>query len=321
MKRFLAILTAGVAALGIASLTACNEGGTEAGGDKTVTLDDGSVYVGQVTDGVPNGYGTLTDAIGSEWKGNFVDGKLQGYGTYYGYDLVEYEGMFKDGLFDGLGHRIDSNGNDWKGAFVAGKAEGFGRIEWSTGCYYEGGWHNGNMHGIGWMTWPVGDAYFGEWTNGNPEGFGCKLFYDAAVASCKKGDYTTYNKYVGEMVNGFPEGKGIMYFQGSGGIYYGGWDKGDRDDDNAVYYFEPGINEVKFEGAFSKAKNAGWIWGEGTMWYSDGRVVTGVWEGTKCVEVISESTYDPSGAQTEAQAALDYVNQSENLNVLLSKLA
>ena len=39
------------------------------------------------------------------------------------------------------------------------------------------------------------------------------------------------------------------------------------------------------------------------MWYSDGRVVTGVWENTECVQVYGEGTTDPSVPEGEAEAA------------------
>lgn len=285
--------------------------------EQKIELEDGSTYVGEVVDGVPNGQGTLTDMVGSEWTGTFVNGKLNGYGKYVGYDFTEYEGMFKDGLFDGVGHMVDVNGNDFKGTFTAGKADGVIRIEWTTGCYYEGGAKNGLMDGMGWMTWPVGDAYFGEWVNGNPNGFGCKVYYDSSIASCVKGDYTTYNKYVGEITNNMPDGYGIMYFQGSGGIYIGNWDDGTRDDQNGIYYFEPGIEFVKFEGAFSKSMNGGWIWGEGTMWYSDGRVVTGTWESTTCVQEKSTGTAETSLIINEAEAAAQSVLNNESINTLM----
>lgn len=316
-KKITAIAAAALAAL-IVPMAAC---GDNQNADQTITLEDGSIYVGKVVDGVPNGEGVLTDFIGNEWKGKFVDGKLEGFGNYVGVDLVEYEGMFENGQFNGLGHMVDTAGNDFKGTFADGKLEGFGRIEWTTGCYYEGGWHDGAMDGMGWMTWPVGDAYFGEWEKGNPNGFGCKLFYDAAVANCVKGDYTTYNKYVGEIVNNFPHGTGIMYFCGSGGIFIGDWVEGIRDDENGIYYFEPRIEFVKFEGHFSKAQNAGWIWGEGTMWYADGRVVTGVWEGTECVEVISESTADASLVISEAADAAKSVEDNELVTSLMDKVS
>ena len=287
---------------------------------QTLQLDGGYTYVGEVENGQPNGQGTLTDELGSEWKGTFVGGKLNGYGTYIGYDLVEYEGTFKDGKFDGMGVENYANGDVYMGEFKEGIPEGVGRMEFTTGCFYEGGWKNGNMEGLGWMTWPVGDAYFGEWEGGVPKGFGCKIFFDPSIASCRKGDYTTYNKYVGEMVNNLPNGMGIMFFQASGGIFYGNFENGIRNDNHGVYYFEKGVEFVKFEGSFSAQMNNGWIWGEGTMWYSDGTVVTGTWEGTECVNVTSTTQVNLNSVVQEIDTALQTFNENPILEQTLTFL-
>lgn len=270
-------------------------------GTQTITLEDGSTYVGQATDGVPDGTGTLTDFLGSQWTGTFVEGKISGYGTYTGYDFTEYDGFFENGLFSGMGHMSAANGDEYWGMFENGKKNGVGRMEYTTACVYEGGWVDDFMQGMGWMTWPVGDMYFGQWELGNPQGVGCKLFYDAAFSV--KDDLYTYNMYVGGMKNNLMNGWGIMYFAETGGIYAGDWEDGIRNDEHGVYYFESGIEFVKFEGAFSKDKNSGWIWGEGTMWYADGRVVTGVWENTDCVQIYEEGNTDPSDPAGEAETA------------------
>ncbi len=278
-------------------------GCSEKGGDQTITLEDGSTYVGEVTDGVPNGEGTLTDLMGSTWTGTFVDGKLNGYGTYLGYDLVEYEGFFKDGVFEGYGHWIGSNGDEYNGMFQNGKQNGVGRMDYTTECDYEGGWVDGMMEGYGWMTWPVGDAYFGEWKAGNPNGFGLKLFYDAALGTMEMRNYQTYNKYVGGMKDGLPDGRGIMHFAGPGDLYIGNWTSGARNDENGINYFGENQEWVKFVGTFDKDYSGGWINGEGTMWYSDGRVVTGIWEGTTLIEEFSSEQTDPALIRAEAEAA------------------
>ena len=314
MKKLFSLVL--VVALAFTLFTGCGDKGPKI---ETITLEDGNTFVGIVVDGVPNGEGTLTDIMGSEWKGNFVNGKLEGYGYYLGYDLLEYEGFFVNGLFEGYGHWVGANGDDFKGMFVGGSMNGVGRMEFTTGCFYEGGWVNGHMHGMGWMTWPVGDVYFGEWKEGNPVGWGCKMFYDSAFG--EKGNYATYNKYVGEMVNNLMHGWGIMYFAGSGGVYVGGWEEGVRNDEHAVYYFEPGIDCVKFEGAFSRSKNNGWIWGEGTMWYSDGRVVTGVWEGLECIEEYSSDVTDPEDVENEAEAVRDSFMDNELVKGALEVVA
>ncbi len=283
---------------GMFGLTACGENK-----EQTLKLDDGKEYVGMVENGVPNGQGTLTDMMGSEWKGNFVDGKLEGFGTYCGYDLEEYEGFFKNGVFSGYGHLSRANGDELWGMFENGKSNGVGRCEYTTACVYEGGWVNGYMEGMGWMTWPVGDVYFGEWKSGDPTGFGCKLFYDPALSTCVKGDLSTYNIYVGNMLKNMMNGWGIMRFSEKGAIYSGNWDNGVRDDENGIYFFEENSVFLKYVGAFSKSKNNGWIWGEGTMYYKDGRIVTGIWENTTCVEVISETAGGNTAALTaEAEA-------------------
>lgn len=272
------------------------------GGEETITLEDGSTYVGEVVDGVPNGEGTLTDQMGSVWTGTFVDGKLNGYGTYLGYDLVEYEGFFKDGLFDGYGHWIGSNGDEYDGMFSAGKQNGVGRMDYTTECDYEGSWVNGMMDGFGWMTWPVGDVYFGEWSEGNPNGFGMKLFYDASLS--EKGNYQTYNQYVGFVTDNLMNGWGIMHFAGPGDLYVGNWVSGARDGQGICYFGENNAEGcVKFVGTFDKDYSGGWINGEGTMYYSDGSVVHGIFEGTELKEEISVDQTDPDEVIEEAAEA------------------
>lgn len=297
------LILAMVVAVAVLSCACSNE--------KTITLDDGSTYVGEVENGVPNGHGVLTSELGSTYEGNFVDGKLQGWGTYVGFDYTEYEGQFVDGEFEGLGHIIFSNGDEYWGQFVDGIRSGVGRQQYTTACDYEGGWVDDYMEGMGWMTWPCGDVYFGQWYRGDPSGFGCKVFYDPAFSV--KGEYTTYNIYVGNMEKNLMDGWGIMRFGESGGIYMGNWDAGIRDDTNGIYFFEEGSTCMKFTGSFSATSNSGWIWGEGTMYYADGLAITGLWEGTTLVEEYSRSYFEPESVDAERAAAADQVLENENL--------
>ena len=59
--------------------------------------------------------------------------------------------------------------------------------------------------------------------------------------------------------------------------------------------------------------NSGWIWGEGTMWYSDGTVVTGTWEGTEGVEVKSTNKVDPETVIEESNSRLSAFLSDEYL--------
>ncbi len=308
MKK-LSLIMASVLAVCTAGMCLAGCGGAGGAKEQTLTLDNGNEYVGQVENGLPNGAGTMTDYLGSEWKGTFVDGVLQGYGTYIGFDLTEYEGFFKDGKFEGLGHRVSANGDDYTGQFVDGKANGVGRMEYTSMCVYEGGFKDDRMDGMGWMTWPVNDIYFGQWKNGDPEGFGCKLFYATDVGSVKD-DYKTYNIYVGNMKKNQMDGWGIMKFY-TAGIYMGNWDNGVRDDTNGIYYFEEGLKEVKFIGSFSKSKNNGWIWGEGTMYYNDGTSVTGTWNGTTCTNKTGTGAVSPAALAAERNSVNAQIVSSE----------
>lgn len=283
MKKILAVGISAIMAFGLCAFAGC---GGETQELQTIHYENGSVYEGQVTDGKANGEGILTDADGNVWKGEFVDDLLQGYGTYTGVDFVEYTGEFKDSQFHGLGNIVYANGDEYWGQFENGQKIGVGKMIFAdSGCVYEGDWTEDNMSGMGWMTWPVGDVYWGSWRGGNPQGFGCKVFYDANFSV--RGDYLTYNIYAGRMLNNLMDGWGLMYYAESGGVYVGEWVNGVRDDTNGTYYFENGAEWLKFVGTFSASENNGWIWGEGTMYYADGRVVEGVFHGTDLVEETS----------------------------------
>ena len=96
------------------------------------------------------------------------------------------------------------------------------------------------------------------------------------------------------------------------GFYHFANDNGDRSTaeeearffvDNCINYFGENQEWVKFVGTFDKDYSGGWINGEGTMWYSDGRVVTGIWEGTTLIEEFSSEQTDPALIRAEAEAA------------------
>lgn len=310
MKKQIAMACAAVLLVAACGLTAC--GGAK---DQTLKLEDGSTFVGKVSNGKPNGYGKLTDADGNEWEGNFTDGLLQGYAAYKGFDFVEYTGEFVDGKFHGLGKIVYANGDEYRGTFEEGEKIGVGEMIFSdSGCVYQGGWEKDQMHGFGWMSWTMGDIYWGNWRNGLPQGFGCKVFFDSNFSV--KGDYLTYNMYTGRLSGNMMDGWGMMYSAESGGVYVGNWQNGVRKDDNGTYYFENGAEWLKFVGAFSAEENAGgWIYGEGTMYYADGRAVHGIFHGTDLVEEISVTQ-----GEAEKTDPLSVILADEMLSSGLAKL-
>ena len=63
-----------------------------------VTFQDKSVYIGELENEIPNGYGVWTHPNGEEYKGQWADGKENGSGIYSYPDGGEFSGNFVDGL-------------------------------------------------------------------------------------------------------------------------------------------------------------------------------------------------------------------------------
>ena len=67
-------------------------------GQGTLTLANGTKYVGEWKDGNFNGQGTYTDADGGKYVGEFRDGKPHGQGILYHADgTVDKEGIWENG--------------------------------------------------------------------------------------------------------------------------------------------------------------------------------------------------------------------------------
>ena len=64
---------------------------------KEYTWSDGSKYVGEFKEGLPNGQGTLTSTDGRKYVGKFKDRKKHGQGTETFPDGTKYEWEYKNG--------------------------------------------------------------------------------------------------------------------------------------------------------------------------------------------------------------------------------
>ena len=68
-----------------------------------MTYKDGSEYVGDYRNGLPNGQGTLMYKNDSKYVGKYVgefkDGSRHGQGTYTSAEGITYQGEWKDGEF------------------------------------------------------------------------------------------------------------------------------------------------------------------------------------------------------------------------------
>lgn len=188
----------------------------------------------------------------------------------------------EDDIPQGYGIMYFSTGSVYYGDFVDGLPDGTGRYEWESGCTYIGEMKEGAMHGRGYMSWPGGDYFYGEWKNGTFV-YGTKYFLQSN-ASIDGTIMQNYCIYFGSFDNaGLMSGYGTMHWP-TGDYYVGEWSNNVRHGHGTQYWPAEDYNipELMFVGEFSM-ENGGWILGQGIMYYKDGRIEKGTWNGTNKV--------------------------------------
>ena len=90
----------------------------------TYQFADGSVYVGDMVNGIPTGKGKYTDVNGDIMEGDFIQGMLHGYGRHEKGDGIIYEGEFQKGMAHGKAKVTLPNGAFYEGDFVDGVMHG-----------------------------------------------------------------------------------------------------------------------------------------------------------------------------------------------------
>lgn len=128
---------------------------------ETLTLEDGT-YTGGVTDGKPDGQGTM----------EYTDGRV-------------YEGEWKDGVQNGKGRLTGTDGNYYDGEWKDGHYNGHGVFTWAGGDFIETEWTNGVMNGKGTYTWKSGTVGTGEWVDGEWNGEWTFTYADGTVVKRK----------------------------------------------------------------------------------------------------------------------------------------
>jgi len=120
-----------------------------------LVMPGGTVYVGEMRDGRPNGFGTITSVGGTHQWGEFRNGlSYRLTGRWVGPGGLEEEGTWNlDGTRCG------------------------GTIRYKDGRVYQGDWllEGGAAEvpsGMGTMTWPDGTVYVGEFRYGRMDGKG-----------------------------------------------------------------------------------------------------------------------------------------------------
>lgn len=180
--------------------------------DSTITYSNGDVYVGEMSNGFPNGQGKMSYYNGDIYEGSYVNGVIEGKGkfTYAGGDV--YEGDFKDGGSTGIGVYTEADGTTHEGPFTDNMKNGIFKTTYGDGSVFEGNYVNDAKTGAGKYTFASGDVYEGNFENDRFSG---------------QGTYTWANgeKYTGAFNDGQMTGWG-KYEWPSGRVLEGEFDKG-----------------------------------------------------------------------------------------------
>ena len=160
-------------------------------GQGTETSPEGEKYEGEWKDGKKEGQGKFIQVDGSKYVGEWINGERNGYGTLTSTNGTKYVGKWKDGKKNGQGIFTSSGGSRYVGEFRNDKRNGYGTFTWPDGGKYEGEWENGIFHGQGTITLADGEKYEGEWKEGEKHGQGIYSFLDES-------------KYEGEFIGNEP---------------------------------------------------------------------------------------------------------------------
>ena len=190
---------------------------------ETINYDNGDKYVGEVSNGVPHGYGTSTFLNGDEYIGEFKDGKRHGHGTYTSPNGPKYIGEWKDNVqWNGIQYGPDDNisakivegvwdiptGACLRERRYAEDSKNMIDCEFPDGGRYVGEIGNEDWNGEGTFFFPDGSRFIGGWKDGLPHGQGMYTWQDGEKLSAEfrygraqgHGSYEWANgaKYVGE---------------------------------------------------------------------------------------------------------------------------
>jgi len=187
-----------------------------------------AIYLGNVLDQIPHGFGILSNTLGGVYWGNWNKGVGDGIGVYstsngfryegyfykdkqhsYGIEIEngdslegigdvfnKYEGEYYAGVKSGIGI-INNKDYIFSGEFDDNNINGIGEINFSSNNKkYIGEWRNNKMHGIGILVWENGNCHEGIFMNNVREGFG--IFS------------TEHNIFIGNWKNSKIEGDGII---------------------------------------------------------------------------------------------------------------
>ncbi|KAF0978406.1 hypothetical protein FDP41_002226 [Naegleria fowleri] len=197
----------------------------------------GPTYVGNIENNRFNGHCKITWDDGSIYEGEVKNGLRDGYGIYTSGDLLsKYEGYWKQGQRHGKGIMYYSADEKYEGNFTNNKRDGYGVMHYKSGNYYEGQWQENKRSGYGVMHWTTDplEIYEGEWLNDLPHGNGKHTYLQASGKKC--------NYYEGSFVEGKREGQGTFHYA-DGSSYSGEWFNNLKHGEGVFYYLNGSIQK------------------------------------------------------------------------------
>lgn len=135
---------------------------------RSVSLADGSTYVGEVVNGSPMGEGVITYPNGDKYEGRVKNGLPDGMGTYSFAVGHKYQGEHRSGKSYGHGTFSWADGRRYKGEWLDDKQHGEGTYSLSDGRSFHGQFQYGKIHGEGTFMFPDGRKVVGTWRNNQP---------------------------------------------------------------------------------------------------------------------------------------------------------
>lgn len=301
---------------------------------KTIWLENGDTYYGQLVNNLFDGYGTLhyskSDPLDRKYyKGAWKEGKREGYGTLKFKNGSKYKGECKNDMANGLGVFMYHNGEKYIGDWVDDKAHGKGKFYYLKGDVYNGDWKNNYKDGNGSYTYVTGECYEGEYQKNCMNGYGVYSYENGDVymgnfvnnIKCGYGEliYKLGDKYKGQFKNDQKEGEGK--FVNTSGHCWKGMFVNDKLFGFAIFI---GVNGEKYKGEFMNNERHGFgvqyqsngikykgKWmndkqnGQGSLYYPNGDIQIDIWEqGKKCNQDVHYK-YAPGGTYKAYRGQMD----------------
>ena len=168
-------------------------------------------YEGELSNNMPNGYGTLTLYEGYTYVGQWKDGKYHGQGTYFYNDGNRYEGEWKDDKKHGQGTYFFKNGDRYKGKWKDDKKPDQGTYYYNDGDRYKGEYKDNKRHGKGTYYYSDGNRYEGEWKDDKKHGQGTFFYKNGDRYKGEYKDGQLVGQLVEEIQNNDDSNKGNIF--------------------------------------------------------------------------------------------------------------